>query len=350
MSIEPNSKAESRDDDSTNDDPRTVSIRIRRRITGSRIDKYLRGKFPRMSRNVLQRLIRDGNVTVNGMPTKASYEPAEGDVIDVLVPPPPPTRVVAEDIPLDIIYEDRYLLAINKTTGIICHPAGYGQTGTIANAVAHHAETLSEGTDPFRPGIVHRLDKNTTGVMLIAKSDEAHWRLSLQFERRTIRKTYLAIVEGQVNFDGDTIDKPIGPHPSVKDRYVVPSRDMPRIVTKEAVTEYKVLERFTGFALVRMHPKTGRTHQLRVHMASIGNPMLGDTHYGGHLFSEADITGGGSTDPLINHQCLHAWRIEFSHPIKERPIVVEAPLPSSIQVILDVLREHRSLQPRVDHP
>ncbi len=346
MSTEAHGKVQVPEDNGDEEQERVVTVRIRRRVIGSRLDKYLHGRFPRMSRTMLQRLIKDGAITVNGLPTKASYEPAKGDVIEVLVPPPPPTDIVPENIPLDIIHEDNHILAINKTTGIICHPAGYSQSGTIANAAAYYAESLSHGEDHFRPGIVHRLDKNTTGVMLIAKSDEAHWRLSLQFERRTIRKTYLALVEGRVNFDGDTIDRPLGAHPTVKDRYVVPGRDIPNIAVKEAVTEYKVVERFKGFTLVQLHPKTGRTHQLRVHMSSIDNPIMGDTHYGGHLVSEKDIAGSGSTNPLISHQCLHAWRIEFMHPIKERPITVEAPLPDRFQSILDLLREHRSIQNR----
>ncbi len=325
------------------DDPHDfVTLNVSRRIAGRRLDKFLHGRFPRMSRTTLQRLIKNGGITVNGMPTKASYEPAEGDVIEVLVPPPPPTDVIPEDIPIKIIYEDDYLIAINKHTGIICHPARCTQTGTIVNGLAHYA-ALSTGTDAFRPGIVHRLDKNTTGVMLVAKCDEAHWRLALQFERRTIQKTYVAIVEGKVKLDGDIIDKPVAAHPVVKDRQAVPSRDIKNAHFKHAVTQYEVLERFKGFTLVQMFPKTGRTHQLRVHMQSIGNPMIGDTLYGGHFVSEHDIAGTGSTAPLITHQCLHARRIAFRHPIKEIPVTIEAPVPPLFQSILDLIRTHRAL-------
>jgi 23S rRNA pseudouridine1911/1915/1917 synthase len=346
MVTEPNDANGETDPSETEAGPESVTLKIRRRKEGSRLDKYLHGRFPRMSRTVLQRLIKSGDITVNGMPTKASYEPMKGDIVEVVVPPPPPTDVVPEDIPLDVIYEDEYLLAINKQTGIICHPARYGQTGTLVNALTFYANTLSTGGDPFRPGIVHRLDKNTTGVMLIAKTDETHWRLSMQFERRTIHKTYLGIVEGRVQLDGDVIDQPLVAHPMVKDRYIVAGKATYNQILKQSVTRYEVLERFTGFTLVHMHPKTGRTHQLRVHMSSIGHPMLGDTLYGGHFFSEQDIAGSGSTEPLIAFQSLHARRIEFVHPITENAMLIEAPVAEKLQGIIDLLRRHRSLPSR----
>lgn len=323
------------------DDTERVRLKIRRRLIGRRLDKYLHGRFPRMSRTLIQRLIRHGAITVNGCPSKASYEPDGGDIVEVLVPPPEPYEVIPEAIPLEVIYEDEHILALNKQTGIICHPACSTQTGTIANALAHYAATLSHGDDPFRPGIVHRLDKNTTGVMLIAKTDEAHWRLSLQFERRTIEKTYLGIVEGEPQLDADVIHAPLAQHDRIRDKYMVPGmRHRPELF-KEAVTRYEVAERFRGFALMHLHPKTGRTHQLRVHMSFIGHPMLGDTLYGGHLFSEKDLTGSGSEDPLIAFQALHAFRIRFRHPITEDMMQIEAPPNATIRHILELLRAHR---------
>jgi len=323
------------------DEPQAVRFSVRQRKSGRRLDKYLCGKLPRLSRTVLQRLIKEGQVTVNGLPTKASYEPGADDVIEVVIPPPPPTDVVPEDIPLDVIYEDIHLLAINKSTGIICHPARPTQTGTIVNGLAYYARSLSQGTEPFRPGIVHRLDKNTTGVMLVAKTDEAHWRLSLQFERRTVHKTYLAIVEGELSLDADVIDQPLMAHPLVKDRYMPANVVRNNVIVKEAVTRYEVAERFAGFTLVRLHPQTGRTHQLRVHMSSVGHPILGDTLYGGHFLSERDISGEGGTEPLFAHQCLHAWRIEFMHPIEEKPMTIEAPIPRKVLRVIELLRRHR---------
>ena len=324
--------------------PRKERLHIRRRVPGRRLDKHLRGRFPRLSRTMLQKLIKEGDITVNGLPTKPSYEPAAGDVVEVLIPPPPPNEVTPEDIPLDILYEDEHIAAINKPAGIICHPAGPTQGGTIANAMAFHAASLSHGDDPYRPGIVHRLDKNTTGVMLVAKSDEAHWRLSLQFERRTTQKTYFAICEGAPSRDQDIINQPLGAHPMIKNRYMNPGQLPRAMLFKEAITQYSVRERFKGFAIVHLYPKTGRTHQLRVHMSAISHPLLGDTYYGGHLFSEEDLAGEGPAEPLITTQALHALAIEFVHPISEKPMRVEAPLPETLQRIADLLRKHRGMQ------
>ncbi len=335
---------------------------IHKRLIGRRLDKYLHGRYPRISRTVLQRYIKQGLVTVNDLPTKASYEPAAGDIVAISLPPPPPSELVPEDIPLCIIYEDKWLLAINKPAGIICHPARATQTGTIANAVAFHAEKLSRGSDPFRPGILHRLDKNTTGVMLIAKCDEAHWRIALQFERRTVRKEYFAICEGRIALDGDVINRPLAPHPSTTQRMILPGRDLKPVrnlaggenrspewcpprqaMFKEAITEYRVHQRFQGYTTVALLPKTGRTHQLRVHMSSIGHPIIGDRMYGGRSVSEMDITGSGNTEPLIEHQALHARRLRITHPISEKPLELEAPIAPSIAQIVELLQQHLKL-------
>jgi len=319
-----------------------VEHRVRPRSAGKRLDKYLHGLHPRISRTILQRYIKQGLVTVNALPTKASYEPIAGDVIRVILPPPPPSEVIPENIPLDILYEDDWILVINKPAGIVCHPAHAAQSGTVANAVAFHAHTLSHGEDPFRPGIVHRLDKNTTGVMLIAKTDEAHWRVSLQFERRTVRKEYFALCEGEVALDGDVINKPLAPHPETTQRMVLPGASPPRQgMFKEAITEYRVDRRFRGYSTVELFPKTGRTHQLRVHLASIGHPIVGDTLYGGRKVSERDLTGSGGEEPLIEHQALHARRLCLVHPLLEKPFVFEAPLPANMRGIVELLEKHR---------
>lgn len=315
---------------------------VNRRLRGRRLDKYLRDRFPRISRTVIQRYIKQGLVTVNALPTKPSYEPAPGDKIEITLPPPPPRHIVPEDIPLDVIYEDKWLLAINKRAGMVCHPAHGTQTGTVANAVAFHAESLSRGSDPFRPGIVHRLDKNTTGVMLIAKSDEAHWRICLQFERRTIRKEYFAICEGRISLDGDVINRPLAPHPMTTQRMILPGAVPPRqAMFKEAITEYRVDVRFRGFTTVALFPKTGRTHQLRVHLSSIGHPIVGDDLYGGHPVSEKDLSGEGSPEAIIGAQALHARRLRLVHPILEKPLELQAPLPENMLLVLELLERHR---------
>jgi len=319
-------------------------LRIRRRVVGRRIDKYLHGRFPRISRTMMQKLIRQGDVTVNGRTVKCSFEPGAGDLVELKVPPPVPMDVVPQELPLDILYEDEHMLAINKQIGIICHPSGPAQTGTIANGLAFYAgQNLSHGDDPFRPGIVHRLDKNTSGVMLVAKTDEAHWRLGLQFERRVVQKTYFGICEGEIQLDGDIIDQPLAAHPMIQERFCVPGFPTREMLFKEAVTQYRVQERFTGFTVVHMFPKTGRTHQLRVHMSAKGHPLMGDSFYGGHYYSEKDLSGGGGSDePLLRFQALHALRIAFQHPIKEVPMELEAPLPGRLAHIVDLLRMHRT--------
>jgi len=325
------------------DEAERVRLRIRRKLPGRRLDKYLQGRFPRLSRTAIQRLIKQGAITVNGQPTKASYEMCGGDLIDLVIPPPEPREIIPENIPLDVVYEDEYLIALNKQTGIICHPARGTQTGSLPNALAFYSYHLSHGSAPFRPGIVHRLDKNTTGIMLVAKTDEAQWRLALQFERRTITKTYNAVGEGALQLDGDRIDAPIGVHPIVREKVAVMVRENAIDIGKQAVTTYEVAERFRGYTLVQLQPKTGRTHQLRVHMSYIGHPIIGDTMYGGKPVSEQSLTGGGSPAPLIEHQALHAWKIEFRHPITERMMQLEAPFHGPFKTIVQLLRRARGL-------
>jgi len=339
------SDAESGDASADDEAPpaeRVFRHRVRKRIVGRRLDKYLHGRYPRISRTLLQKYIKQGQVTVNDLPTKASYEPAAGDLVRIVLPPPPPSEVLPEDIPLDIVYEDEWIIVINKAVNMVCHPAYAGQTGTVANAVAYHVGKLSAGDDPFRPGIVHRLDKNTTGLLLVAKTDEAHWRVSLQFERRTVKKQYFAVCEGRVELDSDVINKPLAPHPSTTQRMILPSAMPPRqAMFKEAITEYRVNTRYRGYTTVDLFPRTGRTHQLRVHMSSIGHPILGDSLYGGRILSEWDLSGEGSLEPLITHQALHARKLSLMHPIRETPLSLEAPLPPRLLHILDILERHR---------
>lgn len=321
-----------------------VQLTIRRKLPGRRLDKYLQGRFPHLSRTAIQRLIKQGAITVNDQPTKASYEMCGGDVIDLTLPAQEPLEIIPENIPLNVVYEDEYILAINKQAGIICHPARGTQTGTLANALAYYADHLSHGTAPFRPGIVHRLDKHTTGIMLVAKTDEAHWRLGLQFERRSLQKTYIAVAQGALNLDSDVIDHPIGVHPVVREKFAVMVHQSKIDIGKNAVTYYEVAERYDGYTLVQMMPKTGRTHQLRVHMSYLGHPLVGDTMYGGQPLSEKDLTGSGSDEPLISEQALHAWKIKFRHPITERTMELEAPFHPPFKKLVQLMREHRPLK------
>jgi len=334
-----------------------LRIEVRRVLTGRRLDKYLAGRLGKdVSRTALQRYIREGNVTVNGLTVKPSYTICAGDVIDLMLPPARPKEIPPEPIPLDIVYEDDDILAINKQADLIIHPARGNWTGTLVNALAYYfrknwrdISELPTSGEIFRPGIVHRLDRDTTGILLIAKSELALWRLGRQFELRKIRKTYSAIVHGLIDRDEDVVDAPIGKHPTIRERYSVhrkTGRAHPA-TTKEAVTRYKVLRRLrhvgssqADFTFVELYPLTGRTHQLRVHMSYIGHPIVGDRMYGGGPIYLSQLRGrhDEATGPLITRQALHAHTIEFLHPRTRKPMKLEAPWPDDFQRTLGQLQ------------
>ncbi|MCA9243874.1 MAG: RluA family pseudouridine synthase [Phycisphaerales bacterium] len=324
------------------DECQRVRLHVRPGRHGRRLDVYLHARYPHLSRTAVQRLIRQGSVTVNGQPAKPSHTMAAHDEVELTLPAPEPIEVIPEEMPLEVLYEDADIIAINKRADIVCHPANRYQTGTLVNGLVHYANNLSHGSDPFRPGIVHRLDKNTTGVILIAKNDEAHWRLSLQFERRTVQKTYLAVVHGSPRLDSDVIDMPIGGHPIVREKFQVMVRDNKIDIGKPAVTGWEAIERFDGYTLVKLSPKTGRTHQLRVHMSHIGHPIVGDIMYGGRAASDKEIAGSGSEEVFLRYQALHAWKIEFQHPIREQRMEIEAPFHAKLRHLMQLLRAHRS--------
>ena len=304
-----------------------------------RLDLYLRDRLPEHSRAMLQKLIKAGEVKVNGRVAKASTCLRSGDQVELRVPAVVDHAALPEDIPLDIVFEDEHFIAINKQADLLVHPARGHWTGTLINGLVNHAQktagTLSTGSDPWRPGIIHRLDRNTTGLLLIAKTDEAHWRLAGQFERRTIRKTYMAIVHGEPPLDSDLIDAPLGVDPQNREKYAVRTD-----IGRAAQTVYKVVERFGRFALLELSPKTGRTHQLRVHMSFIGHPIVGDKIYGGREISRHDVTGkaADSREPLITRQALHARRLQFVHPAHFQRMVLEAPLPGDMSDLLRTLQ------------
>jgi 23S rRNA pseudouridine1911/1915/1917 synthase len=319
-----------------------------------RIDQYLTDRIPYLSRNGVQRLIEEGLVKVNGRIIKASYRPRQGDNIETVAPPEPVNELTPEPIPLEIIYEDDHLLALNKQADLIVHPARGRWSGTLVNGLVHYGRNWSTVNGSWRPGILHRLDRNTTGIMLVAKSDEAHWRVARQFENRTIQKTYLAICHGIPALQGDVIDMPIG-----KDKFVREKQAVRKIESgaKSAVTIYQVQEKlqpldpaaFTnsehasdkkmpppraGFARVKLTPKTGRTHQLRVHMAAIGHPLVGDTMYGGRMIH----IGEGDSKFSFERQALHAAEITFVHPVTLQTMTLQAPLPVDMKQLEELLR------------
>lgn len=325
-----------------------TTIVVRAELTNRRLDQYLPSRFPRFSRSAIQKLIDAGAVTVNGQqPGKASRRLSPGDVIDVVLPPQQPKEIPPEPIPLSIIWEDEHLLAINKQAGVVVHPARGNPHGTLVNGLVYYAGTLAKGSDPFRPGIIHRLDRDTTGIMLVAKTDEALWRMSRQFEARRIHKEYLAIVHGRLDLAADQIDAPLARHRHVRERFAV---DFDNPAAKPAVTTWRVLERFRGFTLVQLEPKTGRTHQLRVHMSYIKHSIVGDADYGGRKVTRGQLAADESADrtaarepeePLIRRQALHAHRLHFRHPVNGKPMLLTAPPPADFEALLAALRELR---------
>ena len=316
-----------------------VELRIRPVHGGRRLDSFLAARFTDRSRAFFQRLIRAGHVTVNGRVVKPSTDIARGDIVRMELPPPPKREILPEDIPLEVLYEDDLLVVINKSAGMIVHPARGNWGGTLVNALAFHFEQLSGINGPERPGIVHRLDRDTTGVIVVAKSDVAHAQVARQWENRRVRKEYLAIVEGTPQCDADLINRPIGRHPKVREKMAVNLTGG----GKEAVTEYQVTERFPGFAAVTAKPRTGRTHQIRVHLASVGLKILADSMYSSRSqFTLADVTGRAEDagTVLLRRQALHARRLGLWHPVTGKPMEFEAPIPEDMQRTLDALRRH----------
>lgn len=309
---------------------------------GNRLDWFLARQFPTYSRTHLRRVINAACVKVNGKRTKASHHLSPGDRISLVLPEMPRSGPEPEEIPLDILYEDDALAAINKPPGMVVHPAKGHWKGTLASALQFHFDRLSTIGGPTRPGIIHRLDRDTSGVIVVAKNDRAHQRLALQFEHRSVTKEYFALVAGRPNLDRDVIDLPIGLHPHHREKMAV-RRDDPH--GRPAQSFYEVLERFDGFAAVRITPKTGRTHQIRVHLASIGCPVLCDRAYGSRArLSRGELRRRLEDDAtLLERQALHAHRLRLTHPDTGAPLQFEAPLPDDIRQTLAALAEFRAL-------
>ncbi|MBI2823631.1 MAG: RluA family pseudouridine synthase [Planctomycetia bacterium] len=322
--------------------PPTVELVVPDSAADARLDAFLASQLPAYSRVHLRRLINAAEVTVEGRRTKAAHRLRAGERVRVVLSDPPRKAPQPEDIPLDVLYEDRWLAAINKPAGMVVHPAKGHWSGTLAAALQFHFDRLSGVGGPTRPGIVHRLDRDTSGVILVAKDDRVHRLLAAQFERRTIEKEYFAIVTGQPDRDRDRIDRPIGLHPYQREKMAIRSHDSS---SRQASSFYEVRERFDGFAAVRIAPKTGRTHQIRVHLQSIGCPVLCDRHYGGR----AAITRGEirrqpeDAEVLLARQALHARSLKLVHPETGQPLELAAPLAQDIEAVLAELRAYRSL-------
>lgn len=289
-----------------------------------RIDRYLTEQCPELSRSYIQKLLKEQKVKADHKTVKANYKVQPGQKIVVEIPDAEPLDIQPEDIPLDILYEDPYLLVVNKPKGMVVHPAAGHTGGTLVNAVmAHCGENLSGINGVLRPGIVHRIDKDTTGALLVCKTDEVHRSLAEQLKEHSIKRRYRAIVRGNLKEDTGTIEGPIGRHPTDRKKMAINYKN-----GKDAVTHYKVLERFGQYTYVECRLETGRTHQIRVHMSSIGHPLLGDIVY-----------GSGKDSFHLEGQTLHAMILGFIHPVTGEYMEFSAPLPEYFLKLLEKSRK-----------
>ncbi len=308
---------------------KTVELRVSE--SGERLDKYVAQAVPDLSRSRAQRLIEDGLIAVNGEVVKPSYRVEVGDLVMVHIPPPEPVEVRPEPIPLDIIYEDDNIIVVNKPAGMVVHPAYGHSTGTLVNAVLAHCPELAKAEDELRPGIVHRLDKDTSGLIIVAKNEGARRHLQRQFKARVVRKVYVALLEGWLEPARGVIEAPIGRDKKRRKRMAVVKEG------REARTEYRVVEYFgheasrvsPPYTLVEAEPKTGRTHQVRVHFASINHPVAGDRVYG---FRKRRPRG-------LSRQFLHAQTLGFRLPGSDEYIELTTGLPDDLRVVLEELRK-----------
>lgn len=289
---------------------------------GERIDKFLTEKVPELSRSYIQKLIKEKNVKVNSTVIKSNYKVAKGDQIQITIPDLTEPDILPENIPLDILYEDDDILVVNKPKGMVVHPAAGHYTGTLVNAIMYHCKDRLSGINGvMRPGIVHRIDMDTTGSLIVCKNDESHVKIAEQIKAHSVNRRYRGIVYGVVKDDEGTINAPIGRHPTNRKKMAINEKN-----GKPAITHYKVLERFSNYTYMEFKLETGRTHQIRVHMASIGHPLLGDTVY-----------SSGRSPFKTQGQTLHAMTIGFIHPRTKEYMEISAPLPEYFLKILKSL-------------
>jgi 23S rRNA pseudouridine1911/1915/1917 synthase len=324
----PASQAEQRD-------PEALALTVAAPEAGARLDQWLSRRLD-WSRARLQKLLKSGRVMVNGEVRPAAYRVRAGDAVLLSVPPPVPSALTPEALPLDIVFEDRDLLVVNKPPGLVVHPAPGHRGGTLLNALLYHCPELTEIGETSRPGLVHRLDKDTSGLLVVAKTALAHAALVRQFQAREIDKSYLALVWGRLPAAAGRIEADVGRHSTQRQKMSAHPRR-----GKAAVTLWQVRREFPGpLTLVELSPKTGRTHQLRVHLTSLGHPVLGDATYGGGV---SLLTGAPpplrSLKPLVRRQLLHAWRLALSHPRTGERLTWEAPPPEDFQAVLNGLEQ-----------
>ncbi len=377
---------------------------IIRRDLDRRLDVYLQQRLKGISRSRIQKLIDMGGVTVNGLAPKASTTVRRGDCVEILLPPRAIRTIEPEPIPLEVIYEDDWIIVINKQRNLIVHPARSHLSGTLLNGLAYRFQQQQDhagqpslhrttrgfslydrpasvtgcvtglsrvGATEFRPGIVHRLDKDTTGVLVVAKTDEGHWAIAKQFASRSTVKAYLAVVHGDLDGVGGVIDQPIGKHPTIRQAQAIRHDS----AGKPSVTLYRVRERYAGYSLVELELKTGRTHQIRVHMSYVGHPIVGDILYGGEPIGESELDrpplAAGSRryltfarrrsegqrlsaiseardDLVMGHPALHAALLRFTHPHTQQLVTFTAPVHQTMIRLIDALRRRRVDGPVAD--
>lgn len=297
---------------------------------GKRLDVVISSNISGCSRSLAASLVRNGKIRVKGTEKKPGYRVSAGDEIRGHIPPPEPVLFKPEPIKLDILFEDNHLIVINKEAGLVVHPAPGHYTGTLVNGLLYHCPDLTGVGGEIRPGIVHRLDKDTSGAIVVAKNDTVHNNLSLQFKSKKIKKKYLALVYGKMESDSGTISLPIGRHPIDRKKMSTISRK-----GRSAETLWKVRERFQGVTFLELNLKTGRTHQIRVHCATINHPIVGDSVY-------CSRKAGKNLVKSVPRQMLHAWRLGFTHPITQKFMSLEAPIPQDMSKVLNELRKEKA--------
>ena len=309
---------------------------------GRRLDAILADRVPEISRSAFQRLVREGCVSVDGVPAKASQKLRTGEVVIYAVPETKPAHLEPEKLDVEIVYEDEDLIVVNKPKGMVVHPAPGAASGTLVNALLSHCRGLSAIGGEERPGIVHRLDKDTSGLMVVAKNDKAHRSLQKQIQARAAVRKYLALVWGDPRFDRAEVDAPIGRHPADRKKMAVIEDATHR--SREAITDFRVVERFGPFTLLEASLRTGRTHQVRVHAAYAGHPVVGDPVYSGNRRLKTGRTEfvrdvNGLIDAL-GGQALHAYQLSFEHPATGQGMEFAAPMPPEMRELVDYIREH----------
>lgn len=301
----------------------TYDFKVEECECGLRIDKFIAGRMDELSRSHIQKLVKDQKAAVNGLPVKQNYKLSKDELVTLEIPDNEEPDILPEDIPLDILYEDQDILIVNKPKGMVVHPAAGHYSGTLVNALMFHCkDSLSGINGVLRPGIVHRIDKDTTGSLLICKNDNAHQKLAEQLKDHSITRVYHAVVHGRIKEDSGTVDAPIGRHPSDRKKMAVNYKN-----GKEAVTHYEVLQRFEKYTYIKCRLETGRTHQIRVHMASLHHPLLGDEVYGPAKCPFKGLTG----------QTLHAKVLGIIHPSTGEYLETDAPLPEYFEKLLKQL-------------